>query len=52
VGWHIILLKHAELVPSVVLIVIYVEALPSWVITLLVGDVVIQVVGEQFVAHK
>jgi hypothetical protein len=32
-GWHVILLRHVELVPSVMFLVTCVEALPSWVIT-------------------
>jgi hypothetical protein len=45
VGWHVVLLRHAELVSSVVLLVTHVEALPSWVVTSLVSVVVIRAVG-------
>jgi hypothetical protein len=48
--WHIILPRHVEMVPFVALLVTHVEALPSWVITPLIGVVVTQAVGKQFVS--
>jgi hypothetical protein len=45
-GWHVILLRHAELVPSIVFVVTLVEALSSWVVTHLVGVVVIRTIEE------
>jgi hypothetical protein len=45
-GWRVVFLRHTELVPFVMLLVSQVEALPSWVVTLLVSAIVIEAIGE------
>ena len=42
--------RHAEMVPFVMLLMPHVKALPSWVVTLLVGVVVIIAIREEFIA--
>jgi hypothetical protein len=45
-GWLIIFLGHAELITSVKALMVYVEALPSWVIAPLIDVVAFRAVGE------
>ena len=44
-------MRHAPLVSFIMLLVPNVEALPSWVVTLIVGVVVIEAIEEEVVAH-
>lgn len=51
-GWHVILPRKAELVPFITLLETNVEALSSWIVTPIVGAVVIRAVGKQFVPRE
>jgi hypothetical protein len=49
--WGVVILRHARLVLSFVLLVLGVEAFLRWVVTLIVKVVVVEVIREVVIAH-
>ena len=50
--WGVVVLRHAKLVLSFVLLMLDVEAFSSWVVSLVVKVVVVGAVREVVIAHE